>query len=76
MGESDNHIDTVEPSTPMKDYSWRIMEGSNSDEDGFGGNSQSRQGAGTGTIVPRNRVFGGGGAQMRLWRKPSMFSCF
>ena len=43
-------------------------EGGVVEVDGSGGNSQSRQGAGTGTSVPRVRVFGGGGAQMRFWR--------
>ena len=42
MGERDNHIATVEPSTSMKSYSLLIMGGSNGNEDGSGGNSQSR----------------------------------
>ena len=36
MGERDNHIATVEPSAPTKDYSRRIMGGSNGDKDGSG----------------------------------------
>ena len=73
MGERDNHIATVEPSAPIKNYSLLIMGGSNGDEDGSGGNSQSRQGAGIGTSVPRIRVFGGGGTQMCFSRTASMF---
>ena len=36
----------------MKDYFRCITGGSNDDEDGSGGNSQSRQGTGTETSVP------------------------
>ena len=36
MGERDNHIATVEPSALMKNYSLRIMGGSNGNEDGSG----------------------------------------
>ena len=66
--ERDNHIATVEPSALMKDCSRCIMGGSNVDEDGSGGNSQSRQDAETETSVPRIRVFGGGVARELFWR--------
>ena len=71
MGERDNHVATVEPSAPMKNYSRCITGGTNGDEDDSGGNSQSRQGAGTRTSVPRIRVFGGGGARELFWRNQS-----
>ena len=36
MGERDNHIAIVKPSAPTKDYSRRIMGGSNGNEDSSG----------------------------------------
>src|SRR3954465_6403152 len=54
MGERNDHIATVEISAPRRNYS-RIMEGgSNVDGDESGGTSPSRQGAGTGILVPRS----------------------
>ena len=64
MGERDKpHSYRYEPSPPMKNYSLLIMGGSKDDDggggvdgDGSGGNSPSRQGAGTGPSDPRNGV--------------------
>ena len=45
--------------------------GGDGDEDGSGGQSPSRQSAGTGTILPPNLVDDGGGALYRIWENPS-----
>ena len=47
------------------------MGGINVDEDGFGGRSPSRQGAGTGTYVPTTRVSDGGVDLNRIWKNLS-----
>ena len=51
----------------MVNYSLLIMGEGDGDEDGSGGNSPSRQGAGTETSVPRNGVLDGGGALELFW---------
>ena len=43
-------------------------EGSNGDEDGSGGQSPSRQGAGTRSIWPPKLVGDGGGALYHIWK--------
>ena len=64
-----NHLDTGRALSLGENYFLLIMGVSNGDEDGdgvdgdgSGGNSPSRQGAGTEISVPRTRVFDGGGA--------------
>src|ERR1041385_7292632 len=44
----------VETSAPRRNYSRFMEEGSNGDGDESGGTSPSRQGAGTGILVPRS----------------------
>ena len=61
MGEKEiRHMATVDPAAPGENYSLLIVGVSNCDRDaggvdgdGSGGNSPSRQGAGTETSVPR-----------------------
>src|SRR3954471_15658480 len=52
--EREDHIATVETSTPRRNYSRFMEEGSNVDGDESGGTSPSRQGAGKGIMSPRN----------------------
>ena len=46
-------------------------EGSDGDEDGSGGHSPSRQGAGIGPVWPPKLVGDGGGALYHIWENPS-----
>ena len=50
--ERDNHIATVQASSPMRDYSLLITGSSGVDEDRFVGRCPSRQGAEAGTSAP------------------------
>src|SRR4051794_12701654 len=54
MGEREEHIATGRNLTPRRNYSRFIEEGSNGDGDESGGTSPSRQGAGTGILVPQS----------------------
>jgi hypothetical protein len=84
MGEKDEpHSYRVEPLAPGGNYSLLIMGDSNGDEDGggvdedgSGGNSPSRQGAGTETSVPRISFVMAAVLRNFIWENADSFRVF